>query len=172
MARAIVKGIKDGGSGGSMNCITITTNDKPHRDLTVTLPYSAQVANLHVGDLVRYESITPSGATETILYLERESTGVIASLAGDNMSGVITENVSGKPINFLEPNQDLIGLTVGATVKYTLVSASYASGGTTTVTGTPTSSPSATGTVSGPPVSGPPAGGVASDDLAITVRIA
>ena len=167
MARAIIKNIKNDGSGGSMNCITITANDKPIRDLTFSLPYAAQVLNMNVGDLVRYESVTPAGKPEVVLYAERLATGVIASLAGDNVSGVITENISGKQINFLQPNQDLIGLKVGTAVKYELVSASYVSSANTSggALGTGTSSGTG-GTVGAPPA---PAG--TSDDLAIEVRL-
>jgi len=165
MAKAHIKGIKNDGLSGSPMCIiTITTQDKPVRDLNFNLPYSATALNLNVGDLVKYDSTTAPGTkTEMVLYCERVTNGVIASVAGDNTSGVITETDSSKPINFLQTNQDLNGLKVGTAVKYTLVSASAysfpssssASAGSSSVS----SSLSATDT------------STPNDDLAIEVRV-
>jgi cold shock CspA family protein len=109
--------------------VTVTSN-RTGLDLNFNIPYHTAMT-LNVGDLVRYETLAGKKGTADIpVYLERIPAGVVASIAADGASGVITERNSDKPVNFYQSHLAELGIKVGDNVKYTLI---YTSTGETAV---------------------------------------
>ncbi|MCX6312546.1 MAG: hypothetical protein NT084_13035 [Bacteroidetes bacterium] len=162
MAKGKIKTIKNDPGTASNNQIIMTDN-KTGLDIAFTIPVDAAAMNLNVGDEVRYDTVP--GTTNQIAYVERICSGTVAAVGADNGSGVISEKLTGKQINFYQPFLKELGIKIGTAVKYNLVSASFAQSSALTAA---TATTSATSTASAGTVS---VSGIASDDLAIVVRI-
>lgn len=75
----------------------------------------------NVDDLIRYETINIPGAAKPIVISARRfQAGTVTSIT-DACSGVITEKITGKTINFYQPSLKDLGIAAGASVKYDLV---------------------------------------------------
>jgi hypothetical protein len=130
-----VKGIRDntgGGDGATMatssetatatapTAIVTIVDAKSGMELEYEQPnYKGLLFN--VDDLIRYETINVPGAAKPIVVSARRfQAGTITSIT-DACTGVLTEKITGKTINFYQPSLKELGITAGASVKYDLV---------------------------------------------------
>ncbi|HET6991387.1 MAG TPA: hypothetical protein VFJ43_08695 [Bacteroidia bacterium] len=117
-----IKNIKENpGDGASIICngIDPKTGAVTGADEMFDQPnYKAMCFN--VDDVINTDSILVGGVS-TIVLARRISRGTILSLGTDGVSGTISENKTGKAINFYQPNIKELGLMAGTEVNYDLI---------------------------------------------------
>ncbi|CAN5401826.1 hypothetical protein BH09BAC5_BH09BAC5_04930 [soil metagenome] len=128
-----IKGIKDG-TGTEMNGIITVGDVNPPKAGVAAGPdeiftqYGYKALCFNVDDVINTDSIVDVAGKSSIVQARRIQRGTVTSVNASNDSGTISENKTGKTINFHQSFCAELSIIVKAEVKYDLVY-DFASGG-------------------------------------------